>query len=218
MSSPASVLEFQRPFKILSESLSTLQPGGWLNSEIVVGALLVLEAVCNNTKVRIVYSLNQTASEIDLHETRVLLPMLIHGNHRVLGVYEESVGFLVYESRPTEPTATEAEARRRLAEFLDDKDIQVAITAPLGQTNDHDCGVLAIIAAFHKMTGIMIEPTRIDPAFWRDICANCWAHDRRFLTNLKSACRVCRQRPCYQKFLEFFPSSSTGFPLARASP
>ena len=165
----ASVLQFQEStFTILGESLLTLQPGAWLNSEIVVGALRLLQEV-SNIEVQVVDSLTQTTTGIDFLNTKVLLPMLIHGDHWVLGVYKDSEGLLVYDSNPKGTTATEA--RRVLAEILqeDDRDIQVTITSPLLQTNDDDCGVFAIIAAFHEMMGFAINPLEIDPDFWRDI-------------------------------------------------
>jgi len=163
----ASVLQLRKSkFTILSESLSRLQPGIWLNDEIVVGALLLLEEVSNN-KVRVVDSVAKTAPRINFHKTKVLLPMLIYDNHWVLGVYEDSKGLVVYDSDPKQTTV--AEARKRLAEVFQKKDIRVTLTAPLLQTNADDCGILAIVAAFYETIGVGIEPTEIDPNFWRDI-------------------------------------------------
>jgi hypothetical protein len=56
-----------------------------------------------------------------------------------------------------------------LAEVFQKKDIRVTLTTPLLQTNADNCGILAIVVAFYETMGIAIEPTEIDPNFWREI-------------------------------------------------
>jgi hypothetical protein len=168
-----SVLQFdQSRFTIGSKSLSTLQPGAWLNDEIINGTLRLLKEVSNNG-VEVVDSLTGNATGIDIYNTKVLLPMLI-GSHWVLAVYEDSAGLLVYDSLPTSTTRAGifSRAHRLLAKIFnknDGENPEVTITSPLLQTNSDDCGVFSIIAAFHETIGFGIKPTEIDPAFWRDI-------------------------------------------------
>jgi hypothetical protein len=174
--SQASILEFHTSsFTIHSECLLSLQPGKWLNDEIIIGTLRLLKEVSNN-KVQVVDSLAEKATRIDFHKSKVLLPMLISGNHWVLGVYEDRT-LLVYDSFPTSTTKSTIlnKAYSLLPDIFkkDDKsDPKVTITSPLLQINngdDYDCGVFSIIAAFHETMDFGIKPMEIDPDFWRDI-------------------------------------------------
>ena len=167
------MLRFGRSeFHISTESLSTLRPGEWLNDEIIIGALRLLTEASNNG-VQLVDSVAKNAPGIDFHKAKVLLPMLIEGNHWVLGVYK-STGLLVYDPLPslTARNAIWSKARSILGGVFqkDDKDgPEMTITAPLLQANTDDCGVFTIIAGFHETMGLGINPLEIDAAFWRDV-------------------------------------------------
>ncbi|KAM7209816.1 hypothetical protein V8F06_014801 [Rhypophila decipiens] len=173
----ASVLQFHgSSFQIQDESLRTLQPGKWLNDEIINGVLRLIKEASNG-KVEVIDSCalqsQQPCPRVDLHNAKVLLQMLIHGNHCVLGVYEDDIGLLVYESFWSPATKEDIWARGRkfFSEMLikeDIDDLDITITSPLHQVNDNDCGVLSIFAAFHEATDLRIKPMCVDPHFWRD--------------------------------------------------
>jgi hypothetical protein len=139
-----------------------------LDGKVINGTLRLLKEVSNDS-IQVVDSGDERVTGIDFHKSKVLLPMLIGGNHWVLGVYEDSAGLLVYDSLPTSTTRTAVVGRARRIFGKDDGDnLDITITSPFLQTND-DCGVFSIIAAFHETMGFTIKPTEIDPDFWRDI-------------------------------------------------
>ncbi|KAK4096877.1 hypothetical protein N658DRAFT_501052 [Parathielavia hyrcaniae] len=163
-------------FLIYNASLSTLQPGAWLNDDIVNGALHLLQAATNN-EVQVIDSLRGKLPAIrtDFRRTKSLLPMQIHGNHWVLGVYEDPTGLLIYDSLPSNE-ASEVVAIREAKIFLEKisemnraDPPEVMMTSPLRQTNGYDCGVFAIVAAFHNVMDLNIDPLQIDAALWREV-------------------------------------------------
>ncbi|KAM7210155.1 hypothetical protein V8F06_014461 [Rhypophila decipiens] len=166
-----STLQFHKTsFQIREASLQTLQPDKWLNDEIVTGTLRLIKEV--NNKVEVIDSLalsSQQHPRVNLR-TKILLPMLIGGNHWVLGVYEDDVGLLVYDSLPGRTTKEDIsdQARTFFSKILERDDINIIITSPLIQVNSHDCGVLVIVAAFHEAIDLRIKPMCVDPCFWRE--------------------------------------------------
>ncbi|KAK4207969.1 hypothetical protein QBC37DRAFT_379570, partial [Rhypophila decipiens] len=173
-----STLQFHKTsFQIRDESLQTLQPGEWLNDEIVIGALRLIKEVSKD-KVVVIDSFALQGQErcprVDFHNAKTLLPMLIRGNHWVLGVYDDDTRLLVYDSLPCQTTNKDIsdQTRKFFSEILGKDDIdypRITITSPLIQVNSHDCGVLVIIAAFHEAMDLRIKPTDVDPCFWREI-------------------------------------------------
>ncbi|KAH6641099.1 hypothetical protein F5144DRAFT_545201 [Chaetomium tenue] len=169
-----SVLQFPgSTFTIYRENLLSLHPGQWLEGKVINGTLRLLKEVSNDS-VQVVDSGDERVTGVDFHKSKVLLPMLIRGNHWVLGVYKDSTGLLVYDSLPSSITKSTLlnKARSLLPKLfqMDDKtNPEITITSPLLQTNADDCGVFSIIAAFHETMGFGITPTEIDPDFWRDI-------------------------------------------------
>ncbi|KAM7183189.1 hypothetical protein V8F33_013742 [Rhypophila sp. PSN 637] len=173
----ASVLQFHgSSFQIQDESLRKLQPSKWLNDEIINGVLRLIKEVSNG-KVEVIDSCalqsQQPCPRVDFRNAKVLLLMLIRGNHWVLGVYEDDTGPLVYDSFRSPATREDIWARGRkfFSEMLkkeDIDDLDITITSPLHQVNDDDCGVFSIVAAFHEAMDLRIKPLCVDPYFWRD--------------------------------------------------
>ncbi|KAM7195033.1 hypothetical protein V8F33_006902 [Rhypophila sp. PSN 637] len=184
-----SSLQFHKTsFQIRDESLQTLQPGEWLNDEIVIGAPRLIKEVSKD-KVVVIDSFALQGQErcprVDFRNAKILLPMLIRGNHWVLGVYDDDTRLLVYDSLPSQTTNKDIsdQTRKFFSEILGKDDIdnlRITITSPLIQVNSHDCGVLVIIAAFHEAMDLRIKPTDVDPCFWREILHRLLRSQSRF--------------------------------------
>lgn len=184
-----STLQFHKTsFQIRDESLQTLQPGKWLNDEIVTGALRLIKEVSKD-KVEVIDSCalqgQERCARVDFRNAKVLVPMLIRRNHWVLAVYEDDAGLLVYDSLPSQTTKEDIsdQTRRFFSEILGKDDIdypRITITSPLIQVNGHDCGVLVIVAAFHEAMDLRIKPICVDPDFWREALHQLLGSQSRF--------------------------------------
>lgn len=163
-------------FQIQSASLHTLKSGSWLNDEIVNGVVRLIAEVSD---VHVVDSLalqhQQPAATISLTNnpnTKILLPMLICGNHWVLGVYD-CAGLLIYDSLPSGNTVRDV-SDQAVWFFsnilcLDEDDYPaIEVTSPMLQSNNNDCGIFCIIAAFCVAMDVRIPP-QTNTTFWRDI-------------------------------------------------
>ncbi|KAK0654812.1 hypothetical protein B0T16DRAFT_890 [Cercophora newfieldiana] len=161
-------------FDISSDSLQKLQPSGWLNDEIVVGALRLI-ADASHRGVLVADSTSLILRRPGRY-SKVLLPILIRQNHWVLAVYNRA-RVLVYDSLPIPTASTENEVSQHLHHFFS-KTLQIdtldhpaiLITSPLQQKNGFDCGVLSIVAGFCEALDIRVPP-EIDAPF----LARCFA-------------------------------------------
>lgn len=96
-----SVLELpDSTITLPSQSLETLLPGQRLNSDVVFGAIRLIEVVSGG-KIKVVDLQTPQPEQRavgDLGNATILMP-LVHDNHWVLGVDENRTGALIYESR-----------------------------------------------------------------------------------------------------------------------